>query len=230
MTASGIECPALLSLAVHELRTPVAVATGYLRMLLQFHGGTLTADQQKFVAESARSCARSGELLAELSDLASLLTGPLALGRDEVSLFAVVADVVAAIPLPEDRGVHLELRGATASARMNGDADRLRGAFRSVIAATLRERVRPGALAVECRIRRRGRSAAAVIAIGDDPAAATLAALTPARWAPFDLWRGGVGFSLPIAARIIELHGGRLGSLPGSPPRSAVALALPVRE
>ena len=42
----------LLSLAVHEFRTPVAVVSGYLRMLLRHFGGNLTEQQRKLLQES----------------------------------------------------------------------------------------------------------------------------------------------------------------------------------
>ena len=57
--------PRVMSLAVHELRTPVTVVSGYLRMLLRDQAGPLTDKQRKMVEEADRSCTRSiaGSLL-----------------------------------------------------------------------------------------------------------------------------------------------------------------------
>ena len=43
-----------ISLAVHELRTPVTVVCGYLRMVLKEHGGPLTDKQKKMLQEAQR--------------------------------------------------------------------------------------------------------------------------------------------------------------------------------
>ncbi len=67
--------PRLLSLAVHEFRTPVTVVAGYLRMLLREQGGPLTDKQRKMLEEADRSCTRLGALVAEMSDLGKLESG-----------------------------------------------------------------------------------------------------------------------------------------------------------
>jgi hypothetical protein len=43
----------------------------------------------------------------------------------------------------------------------------------------------------------------------------------------FDRWRGGTGLSVPIACRIVEVHGGTVWSPPGADSRAAV-WALPI--
>jgi K+-sensing histidine kinase KdpD len=228
MTAARPDSPKLLSLAVHELRTPVSVATGYLRMLLQFHGQALTDEQKKFVTEAAQSCARLGELLADLSSLSKLLAGEVALKREKVAIFRLAAEAAAALDDGLARGVRLELRGADEAAIVDGDRTWLQAALRSLLAATVRERVQPGTLVLECRVVAFGRDGRAVVAVGEEAAASALASLPPNRWVPFDRWRGGVGFTLLIAAEVIAAHRGRLGSLAAATRRAAVAVALPL--
>ncbi|MGH3117468.1 MAG: histidine kinase dimerization/phospho-acceptor domain-containing protein, partial [Gaiellales bacterium] len=41
--------PRLLSLAVHELRTPATVVGGYLRMVLKDRAGPLSEDQRRLL-------------------------------------------------------------------------------------------------------------------------------------------------------------------------------------
>ena len=50
--------PPLLSLAVHEFRTPRQVVGGYLRMLQRDGGGPLTDRQRHMIDEAEKSCAR----------------------------------------------------------------------------------------------------------------------------------------------------------------------------
>ena len=61
--------PKLLSLAVHELRTPASVVGGYLRMLQREQRRRLSERQRKMVEEAEKSCARIVALVAELSEV-----------------------------------------------------------------------------------------------------------------------------------------------------------------
>ena len=56
--------PKLLSLTVHEFRTPVTVVAGYLRMLLKERAGPLPEEQRRLLEEASKSCARLSALLA----------------------------------------------------------------------------------------------------------------------------------------------------------------------
>lgn len=228
MPAPRTDCSRLLSLAVHELRTPVSVATGYLRMLLQFHRQALTDEQRKFVTEAAQSCGRLGDLLADLSALSKLLGTEVSLKREEVAIFSLAAEVAASITEGPERGVRLEVRGADGTVLVAGDRTWLQTALRSLLAATVRERIQPGTILLECRAFSTGRDRRAVVAIGEEAACSALVTLPPSRWAPFDQWRGGVGFTLPIAAEVLAAHRGRIGSLAGAPRHSAVAIGLPL--
>ena len=67
--------PRLLSLTVHEFRTPMTVVAGYLRMLLKDRAGPITEQQRRLLEEAEKSCARLSALLAEVSDLANLEAG-----------------------------------------------------------------------------------------------------------------------------------------------------------
>ena len=52
------EWPRLLSLSVHELRTPMTVVAGYLRMLLKDRAGPVTDQQRRLLEEAEKSCGR----------------------------------------------------------------------------------------------------------------------------------------------------------------------------
>src|SRR5262245_49815449 len=65
----------LISLAVHEFRTPASVVGGYLRMLERDTDPTLSERQRKMIEEAGRSCARIVALVAELSEISKLDAG-----------------------------------------------------------------------------------------------------------------------------------------------------------
>ena len=67
--------PKVLSLAVHEFRTPTTVVAGYIRMLLKERAGPLPDAQRRLLEEAEKSCGRLSALLAEMSDLSGLEAG-----------------------------------------------------------------------------------------------------------------------------------------------------------
>ena len=73
--ASEESYPKLLSLAVHELRTPASVVGGYLRMLQRDTETPLSDRQRKMVDEAEKSCARLVALIAELSEVGKIDAG-----------------------------------------------------------------------------------------------------------------------------------------------------------
>src|SRR3954470_6261837 len=72
--ASEESYPKLISLAVHELRSPASVVVGYLRML-QRDDEPLSDRQRKMVDEAEKSCARLVALIAALSEVGKIDDG-----------------------------------------------------------------------------------------------------------------------------------------------------------
>ena len=248
MTPEHNLIPKAMSLTVHELRTPVTVVAGYLRMLLREQGGPLTEKQRKMLEEAERSCGRLSALVAEISEFGKLEGGELAFRRQELDLGTLLAELASGMHEGEDRGVRLELRladspaGSTtlfsnSSYPITGDRPRLTAALHALLRSALRERGEPGTVVVACGIQRAVAGEAggddakwAVVAIGADADIAPLVAqATAVRPPPFEEWHGGLGLALPVARRVIEAHGGALWSAVGSHSRAASALRLPLR-
>lgn len=222
--------PRVMSLAVHELRTPVTVVGGYLRMLLREQAGPLTERQRKMLEEAERSCGRLGALVSEMSDFGKLEAGDLTLARQDVDIAALIAELASGMHEDEDRGVRLELRGVDQPVMVTGDRVRLSAALKALIHAALRERGEPGAIIVQCSTGAGpDGDRYAMVAIGDEAALPRLIAPAEDTSPAFDVWRGGLGLALPVARRVIEGHGGTLWSVDGAQSRSASALRLPLR-
>ncbi len=105
--------PETLSLAVHELRTPVTVVAGYLRMLLREQAGPISEKQRKMLEEADRSCGRLGALVAEMSEFGKLEGGEVAFARQDFDLSALIVELASGLHDAEDRGVQFEARAAT---------------------------------------------------------------------------------------------------------------------
>ncbi len=205
--------PKLLSLAVHELRTPASVVSGYLRMLQRDRDSPLSERQRRMIDEAEKSCARMVALIAELSEVVKLDAGLIAMSRQPLDLFPLAAGVVSGVHASEDREVHLRVDGTASGASLAGDAPRLQQALHSIFRAVLRETAGPASVVADRRIVGSGPQRAAVIVIAE--AGRVHGAYDEPR-GEFDEKRGGLGLELPLARRIIEAHGGRVWSPAGA--------------
>jgi signal transduction histidine kinase len=207
----------LLSLAVHEFRTPITVVAGYIRMVLRERAGPISDAQRKLLEEAEKSCSKLSALVAEMSDLSRLEEGTETVNRSTFDLADVLRDVVATIPELPDRSVAVALEGAGHPVPLAGDAARLRSALASLVTALRREIVTSDRLIV----RHVASPKMARLAIGDPDRIDGVAAADPSTMERFNEWRGGSGLSLAIARRVIAQHGGSLFSPPGDEGKAA---------
>jgi two-component system, OmpR family, sensor histidine kinase SenX3 len=222
--------PQLLSLAVHEFRTPVSVVGGYLRMLQRDTESPLSERQRKMIDEAEKSCTRLVALIAELSELSKLDASQVTLGRQSLDVFTLVAEVADLVQEARDREVLLKVRGEKDGAIMSGDIPRLRTAFDAIFRAILREKAGPVTVIAERRVEIWEGRSAAVFVVAEE---ASVQAAYDRERGPFDEKRGGMGFALPLARRVIEGHGGQIWSPAADEEndplrRGSVIVALPI--
>jgi signal transduction histidine kinase len=220
----------LLSLAVHEFRTPATVVGGYLRMLQKDVQPPLNERQKKMVDEAAKSTARIVEIIAEMSDISKLDSGDAAVRHEPFDLFAVVGEVAATVHEAEDRGVRLQVQGESIGAAVSGDLTRVRAAISAFFRAVLREQPAAGVVIADRRLVREGHGRSAVIAIASEQA---VQQSYESPRGPLEEKRSGLGLALPLARRVVERHGGAVWSPSGgseSYSRGAILFSVPLRE
>jgi signal transduction histidine kinase len=232
--AAVAEYTRLMSLAVHELRTPTSVVGGYLRMLQQDTSAELSERQRRMVDEAEKSCARLAALIGEMSDLSKLDAGTAAVKTEPFDIFHLVVEVTRGVHEGQDREVELNMRGLTSGGQVTGDRTRLKTAFEVIVRAVVREQPAATRVFVETsRAMRDGRPAARVTVAPESDLQRAL----ESEPVSFDDARGGLGLGLPIARRVFDRHGGRVWSalpdqgvdLPvGS--RGAIVVSLPLSE
>lgn len=201
--------PPLLSLAVHEFRTPASVVGGYLRMLQKDQDPPMSERQRRMIDEAEKSCARLVAIVAELSDIGKLDSGAIKLASQPLELFSLVEKVAELVHESQERDVRLKLIGPSNGAPLTGDATRLRTAFDAIFRAILREKPGPTTVIAERRLVTKGGKSSAVVIVADEGAVQEAYDREPG---PFDDRRGGLGLALPLARRVIEGHGGSIWS------------------
>ena len=139
-------------------------------------------------------------------------------------LGALLADVASNVQEGSDRGLSVEV-DAREDLAVEGDRARLTEAIGSLMAAVLRERLQGARIVALARPD--GDLRSALVAFGDAETAPALLDDPDARRRSFDEYRGGLGFRLPAAARIIEAHGGRLASPVAERGRLSIVMTLP---
>ena len=217
--------PRLLSLSVHEFRTPITVVAGYIRMLLKDRAGPLSEPQRRLLEEAEKSCGRLSGLVAEMSDLANLEAGTTALHRADLDVSALLGEIIAALPAVPDREVRVELATNGNGRPLMGDAARLKTAFTALLTALRRELVTSDTLYVAQETRKDRGADECWIAFGDGEQIERLKR-ADASLQTFDEWRGGCGLSLAIARRIFDAHGGGIWS-GGDGAKTAAVVKLP---
>jgi signal transduction histidine kinase len=216
----------LLQLGVHEFRTPITVISGYLKMLLNSRTGTLTDSQRDMLQGMEKSTARLSALIAEMNDLSLLEGGGATFNFGSVDFATLVESEIASLPPMPDRDVRVVFRNQAPGAKVHGDPVRLRTALVSLLIAHRRELVTSHELGVWLRRVSRDGAARLQITIGGPDRIAALEEAAATDLTEFEEFRGGIGFTLPIASRIVHAHGGQLWS-PAENPKAGAVLFLP---
>jgi hypothetical protein len=203
-----------LNLLIHDLRAPLSVAQGYLR-LLQQNRLEAEADRQRAMTQSMEALGRITRLCEEAAAFVAepaSTSGPILTLRT-AELVGQVTDACAARCSPLTFVVPSDLSGTMGSAHL----DRLVQSVAVVLCAVRRStRTEPVCVSVL----EAGKEAWFLLGCDDDRAA-----LVSGSPETFDPWRGGHGIALPLACRTITEAGGRIWTVADG--RGAVGIALP---
>lgn len=199
-----------LSVAAHELKTPVTVIKGYAELLLQHPPAGLESRAQKALDAINRQTDRINRLVLDLIEISRLQMGQLDLRREHFDLAALVGDMVARVA-PSAPHHQLIIH---APAPVMVDADRMR--LQQVIGNLLDNAIKysPGGGRIESTIA--SQDGNAVVSITDRgigiPQARQQRVFQRFYRAhagtPQDF--GGMGVGLYISSEIIARHGGQI--------------------
>jgi PAS domain S-box-containing protein len=214
----------------HELRTPLPTIIGFSELLSEEIQGKLNPEQKRFVGHVLQDARHLLELINEVLDISKIESGTLELQRAPFEFKACVEEVLASIrQQAEAKGVRVENKGEFEGLL---DADRLR--VKEILYNLLSNGVKftgQGGLVWLESVIQDGFLKVTVgdtgIGIARNEQAAVFEKFYQAS-APTGGIHHGTGLGLPIAKRLVELHGGTiwLESEPGQGSRFSLTLPL----
>lgn len=204
-----------LNLLIHDLRAPLSVAQGFLRLLHQNRLET-EADRQRAIAQSMEALGRMGRLCDEA---ATFVSEPIP-NDGPVSTVQVsdLAERVAKDCAQRGSPIILVPDPATLSGSVRIiNLDRVIQSIAVILWAGRRSTRNPSVRVAMLMDAKEAR-----FLLGCDEDRAALLSQAPEA---FDPWRGGHGIALPLACRTLMAAGGRIWTVANA--HGAVGIALP---
>jgi K+-sensing histidine kinase KdpD len=212
-----IDTAKALNLLIHDLRAPLSVAQGYLRLLLQNKLET-DAERQRAITQTMEALGRINRLCDDAASYAAEAESGNALPTAVVQVAALTSRVrEACMSICPQTITFIE-----ASASSNGHVraahiDRIAQSLAVILCAARRSSRDPS---IRVSVHDHGNEARFLLGCDDDRAALES---RPAEM--FDPWRGGHGLALPLACRVVTDAGGRIWTVANA--RGVVGIALP---
>ncbi len=199
----------------HELRTPLNAIIGYSEVIKdQAFGADATARYTEYAGDIHTSGQHLLSLIVDILDTAKLDAGKFELDEEIVDLPELVARSLAQVRLAlENKGLKLEVRIANDLPRVRADPIRFNQVLINLLSNAIKFTPRGGRIVVgaECGVVGEIMCKVSDTGIGmsgDD----LLVALEPFSQVETGLSKShqGTGLGLPLAKRLIELHGGAM--------------------
>jgi len=211
-----------ISIASHQLRTPMSGVKGVLALLLEEVLGPLNRDQQQYLRRAYESNERLIALVNDLLNVSRLEQGSLLLRTEDVDLAALLRTLTAEFQPRAARyrqDLLLEPPDAAANAHVQGDAVRLREVFANLVDNAIKYTPEGGGI----RLAWSASPEQVAVEVSDNgvgiPAdkVAGLFQKFNRIQNPLSGREFGTGLGLYFARSVVELHHGRIevASLPG---------------
>jgi K+-sensing histidine kinase KdpD len=208
-----------LRVLTHELRTPLGVIQGYVRMLSEGRVGV--DDRQQVFTQIREATSRVSTLGDQLDELIRWLPNAAAPSGSDVAVSTLVADSVAAAKFGSRTRIEEDVRDGSIR---TSDPRAIVRTCATLIDAVARESLDM----VRISTRPGGHGATQELLFSAEPTVADLdhaAGPGDAGTSALSLDRGGLGMALVCAAAVVEAHGGVLWQITGR--RAFVGVRLP---
>lgn len=197
----------------HELRTPLNSILGWTQVLRQ--GQALPEDAMKGLAIIERNARAQAQIIEDLLDMSSIISGKVRLDVQRVDLATVVNATIETVrPAAQAKGIRLQVVLDPLAGPVRGDPNRLQQILWNLLTNSVKFTPRDGRVSVTlARINSHLEIEVADSGEGIDPAFLPQV---------FDRFRqadatttrrhGGLGLGLSIVKQLVELHGGTIAA------------------
>lgn len=219
-----------ISVASHELRTPVTSLLLSVQLMQEGAVGPLSGDQLEVVAAQREDLERLDRLTRDLLDTARMDSGRMAPRLAMVPVAALVSDAAEAVAAQaQARGVSIDVSVEPGLCDVQADRSQAARALVNLLSNAIRYTPEHGAVTVSARASQSGAAGVEIIVTDAGPG-------IPPDYLPriFDRFvqvpgaaRGGAGLGLAIARTIARAHGGDIRAVSRLGNGSAFTLTLP---
>lgn len=128
-----------VSMAAHELRTPLASLRGYIELITYKEGDHVSPEISKYLKQALKSSNELGGLINNLLDVTRIERGTLTLSMDRADMAALVSQAVADLRFSaEDRNVTLGYDGVTSGVTVLADAIAIREVMNNLLSNAIK--------------------------------------------------------------------------------------------
>jgi signal transduction histidine kinase len=224
-----------VSLASHELRTPMSIIKSYAWVLLQNKIGVLNEKQNTYLSRIASTTDRLINLVNDMLNVSRIESGRFTIEPAKVDIGKLVSDVVTEMQSrAQEFGVALVYKGTEGLPQVKADMERTKQVLINLIGNSFKFTPKTGTIAVEVVVIDGGFVRVSVIDNGRGISATDLQRL----FQKFNMVGKthltkqagqGTGLGLYLSKSLIELQGGRIwASSPGEGKGSVFSFTLPI--
>lgn len=219
-----------VSLASHQLRTPLTSIKGLISMMLEDSWGPLNSDQRKYLVQVYQSEERLLALIENLLDITRIEAGKEEFNLQPVDIFEITKEMVQElIPQTEQKGIYLNITQKKSLPLVKADSLKIRQVIQNLIENAIKYTQKGG---VTVAFKKEGDFVIFSVA---DTGMGVPVAQQPYLFQKFQRgegkvrYIGGAGLGLYWAAKIITAHGGKIWvSSEGEDKGSTFFFSLPV--
>jgi two-component system, sensor histidine kinase and response regulator len=215
----------------HELRTPLNAIIGFSESLQRGLFGGLTDKQHEYVHDIHGAGQHLLAIINDVLDLSRIESGKAALFEEDVDLESLALSAIRMVrPRAEEKRLAIALEGVRGLPSVRADSMRLQQVLLNLLSNAVKFTPEGGSAAVTGAIDADGNIRLAVTDTGIGIAVSDI----PKVLMPFELVESafarkykGTGLGLPLAKRLVEMHGGafKIESAPGQ--GTTVVILLP---
>ncbi|MGC2467809.1 MAG: CHASE3 domain-containing protein [Candidatus Acidiferrum sp.] len=201
-----------LSTMSHELRTPLNAVLGFSDLLADERYGPLNDRQQRYVSHIHTGGKHLLKLISDILDLSKIEAGKMELTRENVSIASAFGEVLSALQPLADKKSQALLQKVETGLQVQADAMRFKQVLTNLVGNAIKftpegGRIELAARRVDDRVRIEVRDNGP----GIPPEQQQRIFDAFVRLAQTGTATEGTGLGLAITARLVELHGSKLG-------------------